>query len=50
MLDAFGRAAIRFALTYIRRRYRRQIRIAVAIATFALGAGFFLLARRLPEG
>jgi hypothetical protein len=50
MFDAFGRAAIRFALAYIRRRYRRQIRIGAAIATIALGIGVFLVARRVPEG
>jgi uncharacterized membrane protein YhhN len=50
MFDAFGRAAIRFAITYIRRRYRRQIRVAAAIAATAVAVGAFLLARRVPEG
>lgn len=50
MFDAFGRAAIRFAITYVRRRYRRQIRVAVAIAATVLAIGGFLLVRRVPEG
>ena len=29
MYDRLGKAAIRFALRYLRRRYRRQIRIGV---------------------
>ena len=30
MYDRLGRAAIRFSLVYLRRRYRRQIRIGSA--------------------
>jgi hypothetical protein len=48
--DALGRAAIRFALLYLRRRYRREIRVGVAIAALAVGVGVYLAARNVPEG
>ena len=50
MVDAFGRAAVRFALLYLRRRFRREIRIAVGIAAITLGAGVYLAARNVREG
>jgi hypothetical protein len=52
MYDALGRAAIRFALVYARRRYRRELRIAGAgvglAALLAVVAYFF--SRDVPEG
>ena len=50
MVDAFGRAAVRFALLYLRRRFRREIRIAVGIAAITLAAGAYLAARNVREG
>ena len=41
MYDAFGRAAVRFALVYLRRRYKRELRI---------GVGAYLASRNVPEG
>ncbi len=42
MYDSFGRAAVRFAFGYLRRRYRREIRIG-----FGVGAAV-IADRRLP--
>ena len=52
MYDSLGRLAIRFAVRYLRIRYRRQIRIGMGIGVFALaiGAVAFLSARDVPEG
>jgi hypothetical protein len=52
MYDALGRAAIRFALTYARRRYRRELRIAGAglAAAAALAIAAYFLSRDVPEG
>ncbi|HEV7770630.1 MAG TPA: hypothetical protein VGO66_08245 [Solirubrobacterales bacterium] len=51
MYDAVGRAAIRFALTYARRRYRREIRIGVAGLAAVLVALFaYFASRDVPEG
>jgi len=48
--DKLGRAAIRFALKYARRRYRRQIRIGAGIAALAVGVVAYLATRDVPEG
>ena len=43
MYNRLGRAAIRFAFAYLRRRYRRQIRIGAGVAAVGVGD------RRLPR-
>ena len=43
MYNRLGRAAIRFSVAYLRRRYRRQIRIGAGLAAVAVGD------RRLPR-
>ena len=50
MYDKLGKAAIRFALSYLRRRYRRQIRIGVGVAAVAVGVAAYLASRNVPEG
>jgi hypothetical protein len=52
MYDALGRAAIRFALIYARRRYRRELRLAGAGVVFAtlLAIAAYFAARDVPEG
>ena len=50
MSDTLGRAAVRFALKYLRQRYRREIRIGVGVAAVAIGVAVFLAARNVPEG
>jgi predicted transcriptional regulator len=50
MYNRLGKASIKFAFRYLRRRYRRQARIAlgVGIATAAVAA--YLATREVPEG
>ena len=51
MYNRLGRAAIRFSLSYLRRRFRRQIRIGAgltAAATVAIAA--YLATRDVREG
>lgn len=48
--DKLGRVAIRFALKYVRRRYRRQIRIGFGLATAAVAVAAYLASRNVPEG
>ena len=52
MYDALGRAAIRFAITYARRRYRRELRIAGAGAALAVltAIAAYFFSRDVPEG
>lgn len=50
MHDSLGKAAIRFSVRYVRRRYRREIRIGMGIAIVSLGAAAYLAARNVPEG
>ena len=50
--DRLGRAAIRFALVYLRRRYRRQLRIGIGVGSVVTAAAVtaFLARRNPPEG
>jgi hypothetical protein len=48
--DKLGKAAIRFAVKYIRRRYRRQIRVGVGVAAVALAIAAYAATRNVPEG
>jgi hypothetical protein len=52
MQQRVGRAAIRFSVRYLRARYRRQLRIGVAMVAIAVVAGIvaYLTAREVPEG
>lgn len=50
MYDRLGRAALRFALAYLRRRYRRSIRIGAGLAVAAIGLAAYLATREVPEG
>jgi len=50
MYNKLGRAAIRFAIVYLRRRYRRPIRIGLGIASVAIGVAAYLASRNVPEG
>jgi hypothetical protein len=50
MNDRLGRAALRFAVAYLRRRYRREIRIGVGLAIGAVGVAVYLANRNVPEG
>jgi hypothetical protein len=48
--DKLGKTAIRFALKYVRRRYRRQIRIGLGVASATVAVVAFLASRNVPEG
>jgi len=48
--DKLGKAAIRFALKYVRRRYRREIRIGLGIGVAGLALAAYLATRDVPEG
>jgi len=50
MYDTLGKLALRFAVTYLRRRYRREIRIGAGIAAAAVGVAVYLASRNVPEG
>jgi hypothetical protein len=50
MYDRLGNVALRFAVAYLRRRYRRQIRIGAGIAVAAVGAALYVASRNVPEG
>ena len=48
--DRLGKAAIRFAIKYVQRRYRRQIRIGAGVAALALAIAAYAATRNVPEG
>jgi len=48
--DRLGKAAIRFSVKYVRRRYRRQIRIGAGLAAVALAIAAYAATRNVPEG
>ena len=50
MYDTLGRAALRFAFAYLRRRYRREIRIGIGVAALGAGLAAFLASRNVREG
>jgi hypothetical protein len=50
MYDRLGKAALRFALAYLRRRYRREIRIGAGLTAAAIGIAVYLANRDVPEG
>jgi hypothetical protein len=50
MYNRLGKAALRFSANYLRRRYRRQIRIGAGLAAAALGVALYLASRNVPEG
>ncbi len=50
MYNKLGKAAIRFAITYVRARYRRQIRIGIGVGAVAVGVAAYVASRSVPEG
>ena len=50
MYDRIGKAALRFTVAYLRRRYRREIRIGAGLAVAAIGVAVYLANRDAPEG
>jgi len=50
MQERIGRAAVRFAVSYLRRRYRREIRLGIGVGAVAIGVAVYLANREVPEG
>ena len=50
MYNAFGKAAVRFGYRYLRRRYRREIRIGLGVSAVFVAIGAYLATRNVPEG
>jgi hypothetical protein len=50
MYDKLGKAAVRFAFGYLRRRYRRELRIGIGVTAVVVGIGAYLASRNVPEG
>ena len=48
--DKLGKAAIRFALKYVRRRYRREIRLGIGLSIAGIAVAAYLASRNVPEG
>ena len=48
--DRLGRAAVRFAVAYQRRRYRREIRVGIGVGAGVLAVAAYLASRNVPEG
>jgi hypothetical protein len=47
---AIGKAAVKYAILFLRQRYRRQLRIGVGVAAVGLGIAFYWANRNVPEG
>ena len=50
MYNRIGKAALRFTIVYLRRRYRREIRIGLGLGAVAIGVAVYLANREVPEG
>ena len=48
--NRLGKLAIRFAVKYVRMRYRRQIRIGVGLTVAGVALAAYLASRNVPEG
>jgi hypothetical protein len=48
--DRVGKAAVRFAFRYLRRRYKREIRIGLGLAAAVVAIAAYLASREVPEG
>ena len=50
MYNRVGRAAVKFAFRYLRRRYRREARVALGLAAVTGLVAAYLATREVPEG
>jgi hypothetical protein len=50
MYNRAGRAAIRFSVAYLRRRYRRQIRVGGVLIAVLVAIAAYFATRNVPEG
>ena len=47
---AIGKAAVKYAVLFLRQRYRRQLRIGAGLGAVAVGAAVYWANRNVPEG
>ena len=50
MYNRIGKASIKFAFRYVRRRYRREARIALGLGIVTAALAAYLATREVPEG
>lgn len=50
MQERLGKAAVRYGSRYVRRRYRREIRIGLGVAAVVVAAAVYLGTRNVREG
>lgn len=50
MYNRLGKASVRFAFRYVRRRYRREVRIALGLGLAGVVIAAYLASREVPEG
>ena len=50
MYERIGKATVKFAFRYVRRRYRREARIALGLAAVGIAIAAYLASREVPEG
>jgi hypothetical protein len=50
MYNRLGKASIKLAFRYARRRYRRQGQIALGLLAAAIAIAAYLATREVPEG
>jgi hypothetical protein len=50
MYNRLGRVSIRFAFRYLRRRYRRELRLALGLGIAGAAIAAYLASREVPEG
>ena len=50
MYNRIGKASIKFAFRYARRRYRREARIALGAGLVVAALAAYLATREVPEG
>lgn len=50
MYNRIGKASVKFAFRYVRRRYRRETRIALGLGVLAAVVAAYLASREVPEG
>lgn len=50
MYNRIGKASMKFAFRYVRRRYRREVRIALGLGVLVAVVAAYLASREVPEG
>jgi hypothetical protein len=50
MYDRLGKATMKFAFRYVRRRYRREARVALGLGIAGVAVAAYLATREVPEG